>query len=117
MDIDGKPGFNRLWHLYNEAMKSGLFLYNKSKREWYTPEEFRLKYDNDRLSHSQITGILEDLVIRDPIAGIKAARKQFEDRISTFKAQMEADQSKVDEFAIHAIQYYQSKAASKTKKL
>ena len=109
MDLEEKSGFNRLWYLYKEALNSNCFIYDKNKRVWYTPEEFREKYDNDRLTHTFITGLLEDLVIRDPVAGIKAGQSQIMVSIEKFKTEMDKDLLKLAEFSRKTITYYQEK--------
>jgi len=109
MHIDDNPGFNRLWHVYNEALKSKCFIYNKNKKEWMTPEAFREKYDNDELTHNFITRLLDDLVIRDPIAGINAAHKQMINKIDHFKTEIDKEMLRISEFSKTTIQYYQEK--------
>lgn len=107
MEEVGNEGFERLIHLYKEAIKARCYIYDKSENKWYTPEEFREKYDTGKLSHWKITRILECMCIRDAVAGINASKKQSLDKFERFKSEMEADLTKQAEFAIKVIQYYQ----------
>jgi len=109
MDLDKDAGFHRLWHLYSEALKSNCFIYDKNKRKWYTPEEFRKEYDVLGHRHSFITGLLENLVIRDPVAGIKVGQVQILTRIENFKTEIDKDLLKLSEFSRKTISYYQDK--------
>ena len=109
MDLDTSVGFGRLSKIYNEAIKANCFIYNKEDKEWFTPERFKEKYQKENLSHSLINGLLEELVIRDPIAGINAAHKQILDRIERLNTDIEKDLIKLTDFAKMTIHYQQGK--------
>ena len=109
MDLESDAGFNRLWHIYNEARKSNCFIYDKNKNEWYTPDEFREKYDVPGHRHSFISGLLENLVIRNPVARINAGQAHIIRRIENFKTEIEKDLITLSEFSKKTINYYQDK--------
>ena len=116
MDSVDNTKFSRLWYIYSEALKSNCFIFDKSINKWYTPEEFREIYEKKEMSHTFISGLLCELVIRDPIAGIQAAHKQLDQRLEAMKKDTERDRLKLAEFTKMAIQYYQGKAGKQTKR-
>ena len=116
MDSDNSTKFSRLWYIYSEALKCNCFIFDKSINKWYTPEVFREIYEKKEMTHTFISRLLTDLVIRDPIAGIQAAHKQLDQRLEAIKRDTEIDRLKLAEFSKMAIQYYQAKAGKKTKR-
>jgi hypothetical protein len=113
MDPYAKEDLGRLWHVYIEALRSRCFIYNKETKAWSSPEEFKDKYARVELSHRQQLGLMEVLVIRDPIAGINAAHKQLTTELEKFKAQSDQDLNRLNEFSKMVLQYYQSKKMSR----
>lgn len=113
MEKHSKQGLGRLWHIYNEALRAKCFIYHKEYKKWYTPEEFEEKYTAVELSNGQELRLIEELVIRDPIAGISAAHKQINTEIQNHKEKTDAALQKLNEFNKKVILYYQEKVGAK----
>lgn len=64
--------FTNLKVLVKEAIRHKCWIYNKHKKEWFTPEEFLSRFE-----HSTYTqGWIESFQILNPMAGLKAAETQ-----------------------------------------
>lgn len=88
MDMNEGIGFQRLLPLYNEAKKSNRFIYDKNKKMWYTPDHFKEKYDNKKLTESLINNLLKDLVIKDAVADLPTGQKQLIEKIDKFRTEI-----------------------------
>jgi len=109
MDFDPKAGFYRLSHIYKEAIRNKCLIYHKEQRRWFTPEQFKKEYEGTDLRHNQVTGLLEELSVRDPIAGINAAHKQINDRVEKFRSDIQGDLDRLAEFSKMVVKHYQDK--------
>ena len=98
MGMNEENGFHRLWHLYNEAKKNNCFIYDKSKKMWYTPEHFKEKYGNIKATDSFISRFLEDLVVRDPTSDLHAGQKQLVEKIDKLRAEISEELRRLSEF-------------------
>lgn len=97
MGMNEENGFHRLWHLYNEAKKNNCFIYDKSKKMWYTPEHFKEKYGNIKATDSLISSFLDDLVVRDPTADLHADQKQLVEKIDKLRAEIAKELRRLSE--------------------
>ena len=97
MGMNEEEGFQRLWPIYDEAKRSNSFIYDKSKKMWYTPEHFKEKYGNIKATESYITGFLEDLVVRDPVVGLHSGQKQLVEKIDNLRAEIAEELRKLSE--------------------
>ena len=86
--MNEKFGFQKLWPIYNEAKKRSCFIYDKSRKMWYTPEHFKEKYGNINATESFIDSFLADLVVRDPIADLHTGQKQLVEKIDKLRAEI-----------------------------
>lgn len=102
------PSFTALSPLVNEAKRCKLWLYNKADGNWYTPEEFMDTFSPQKFDHFKMLGFLEDIVIRDPIAGVKAGYKELDNRLLKMQHETSALRAKLEEFAKKALIYYQT---------
>lgn len=91
-------GFSSTDVLHEEASKQNLWIYDKQKQVWYTPEEFKVHFGGQSKHFKD----LEHFVIRDPIAGINAAHKEM--KLQSTK--MEELREKLHEFSIKVFKYY-----------
>lgn len=95
--------------LYKEALRCGFWLYSKETGFWYTPEEFYLEFKKEEYTNHQITLILENIVIRDPIGGIEAGHRQLQRLKAKNRGAEEDLEAKLEVFSKRAIDYYQKK--------
>jgi hypothetical protein len=91
-------GFSSTDTLSDEASMQNMWIYDKDKHVWYTPEEFKALYGNRKMHFKD----LEHFVIRDPIAGIKAAHKEMKLQ----STRMEELRERLHEFSIKVFKYY-----------
>lgn len=91
-------GFSSTDRLHEEALQQNLWIYDKNKHVWYTPEEFKAIYGGKSKHFHE----LEHFVIRDPIAGIKAAHKEMKLQAD----RMEELRERLHEFSIKVFKYY-----------
>lgn len=101
--------FNRLLPLIKEAKMLRMWLFNKFSMNWYTLEEFEEKYSNTEFNNYDINNILENMVIRDPVAGVSAFHKQLDQRLQQMNAETSSLRQKGAEFEKKVIKYYQNK--------
>jgi hypothetical protein len=76
--IDKRSSFTNDEPMIKEARVSKMWIYCKSKKKWYTPEEFEELVKNRNPNDEGYIRWLSDFVIRDPIDGLK-------DRINVLK--------------------------------
>lgn len=65
--------------MVKEAKVSRMWIYCKSQKKWYTPEEFETLIKNRNPNVKGYITYISDFVIRDPIDGLK-------DRINVLKS-------------------------------
>ena len=102
----------RLMPIVKEALRKNQWLYNKYNGNWYTPEEFTLKYRNTEMNNYELARMLENIVIRDPLTGNTAYHKEIEKRIEQFHQEINALRSKGEAFLDKVVSYYQQKKGS-----
>jgi hypothetical protein len=86
-------GFSSTDTLSDEASMQNMWIYDKDKHVWYTPERVLKLY---MATGKCILKDLEHFVIRDPIAGIKAAHKEMKLQ----STRMEELRERLHEFSI-----------------
>lgn len=91
-------GFSSTDALHEEASKQNLWIYDKNKHVWYTPEDFKSLYGGQSKHFKD----LEHFVIRDPIAGINAAHKEMKLQ----STRMEELRERLHEFSLKVLKYY-----------
>ncbi|WP_316848933.1 hypothetical protein [Pedobacter agri] len=106
---DKKLGTFTNMNIVAEAKRSNCWLYNKLSHTWYTPEEFHEKYANHTDTNINLRSLLENIVIMDPIAGIKAYHKKLEDQLHLLEKSNQELREKGESFTRKVISYYQQK--------
>lgn len=91
-------GFSSTDTLSEEASIQNMWIYDKNKHVWYTPEEFKALHGNRQMHFKE----LEHFVIRDPLAGIKAAHREMQQQAS----RMEELRNRLQEFTVKVFKYY-----------
>ncbi len=76
--IERRNAFTNDEPLIKEARVSRMWIYSKSQKKWYTPEEFETLIKNRNPIEKGYINYISDFVIRDPIDGLK-------DRINVLK--------------------------------
>lgn len=99
--------FSKISPIVKEAKLQKMWLYNKFSGNWYTPEEFQQKYQNGDYNNYDINNILENMVIRDPIAGISAFHKELDTRLEQMNIETRLLRQKGEAFEKKVIKYYQ----------
>lgn len=106
MDKEAKEKLGRLYPIYLEAINCRSFIYDRSTGTWFTPQSFKQQYKDKQMSYTQISSLMEVLVIRNPIAGFAAAEKQTMSRINGLVNDIEKELLRQTEFAKFVIRYY-----------
>lgn len=91
-------GFSSTDTIAEEASMQNLWIYDKDKHVWYTPEEFKAIYGSQQMHFKE----MEHFVIRDPLAGIKAAHREMQQQ----STRMEELRNRLHEFTIKVFKYY-----------
>lgn len=99
----------KLMPVVKEALRLNMWLYNKYNGNWYTPEEFTMKYRSTQLNNYELTKMLENIVIRDPRKGNTAYHKEIEKKIEQFHLEINALRNKGEAFLNKVVGYYQQK--------
>lgn len=94
--------------IVSEAKKAKCWIYSKLTKRWYTPEEFELEYQAKVSTNKDIRLTYQNLIIRDPKAGIAAYHKALEIELSKMESATKDLRAKAEEFNKKVIQYYQS---------
>lgn len=111
---DNQAGnFTSLTPLVKEALRGGMWLFNKYNGSWYTPEEFLEKFSPDQYSNYDIMMILQNVVIRDPRAGIRAYHKQCDKEIADFAVKLKDLRDRGQAFELRVFDYNHSKSLGK----
>jgi hypothetical protein len=105
-----RSDFKKLMPIVKEALLHKMWLYNSNSGNWYSPEEFQAAHQNREYTNYEIRSILENTVIRNPRAGIKAYYKELEDRLTKMEAETRALREKGEEFTRKVMAYYQDKS-------
>ena len=101
--------FKKILPIVKEALLQKVWLYNKFNGQWYTPEEFQAKYENREYNNYQISSILENMVMRDPIGGNAAYHKEIDKKVAQHHREITTLKEKGEAFLNKVIEYYQKK--------
>ncbi|MBB2148937.1 hypothetical protein [Pedobacter gandavensis] len=103
--------FNKVMPIVKEAKLQNMWLYNKLNGNWYTPDEFQTKYQNNEYNNFDVSRILENMVIRNPIAGVNAFHKQLNKELEDLSTATKILRERGEAFEKKVIEYYQGNGA------
>lgn len=105
---DQQPAcFTSLHPLLKEARIQNMWLYNRLSGNWYTPDEFEEKYREKQYTNYDMEGMLRNVSIRNPIAGIRAYHKKLNEKLEAMNKETEELRIKSELFNKKVIEYYQ----------
>ena len=101
--------FTSIIPLLREARNSNMWIYSKNTFLWYTPDEFEVKYGKGEYNNHETAKMLNGIVIRNPIVGIRAFHKQLDMELDAIHQRTVELRLKAEEFNKKVIEYYQLK--------
>jgi len=108
--VPPKPSrFMDIHHLCREANLNYCWIFNKTSRKWWTASEFYDEFHKTDFNSLKMINFLEDISIRNPMSGITAAYKQFDELNERHKKETQELIDRVEAFNQKVIKYYQDK--------
>ncbi|NTE00501.1 hypothetical protein G6M26_23415 [Agrobacterium tumefaciens] len=109
------PRFSDVHHVCREARDNYYWIFNKSSRKWWTPDEFYDDYHEKDFHSITMLDFLNNISIRDPRSGITAAFKQVGELEEKHKKETQDLIDRIEAFNKKVIVYYQEKAKPRLK--
>ena len=101
--------FTSIIPLLKEARSTNMWIYSKNTGAWYTPDEFEAKHCKGEYNNHEVQKMLNGIVIRNPIAGIKAYHRQLDEQLEAMHNKTIELRTKAEEFNKKVMEYYQTK--------
>ena len=98
-----------------EAKDNYCWIFNKTSRRWWTPDEFYDAFHDKDFQSIKMLDFLNNISIRDPRSGITAAFRQVGELEEKHKQETQELLNRIEEFNKKVIVYYQEKAKPKLK--